>query len=486
VSDEEDKGPKMLRMIRYQSILQDAERMRDPLSQDMNECLSRAMHMGDARTAKQALVEWYKDWREAVRASPHTTSRHWKSLKGCVIEFKAKINGQFTVMSTELGYHSQNVPPDYGKRTYDYASWATPHLLGSMFSDGHELILNGHMGTGKTHLAVLFMEEVLQLKGRKYVVITNIPGIKDKSGRYTDRLRHATRISEVFRIWSDLPLDAQILLVIDEPESNLRGGTSKAVQTYGVFVYMNRKLRISRLEIWHNENEEYAGIRGKKNEQVFRVMKERKDSFSFERVNRGITVKQEVDAVPELHFLEFSTWGMGSITVDVDMAALLRRLEKCVRPEEMKLTVRAALEDASCYLPDLAPEGARTEQKARSEDAARRHADILRQLKAEPERFLGMRGHSYDRAKVRAAFGLTQDETNYLCSLAWDALPKPKKKTQPKPVDPAHVQAILERAQEFLLKRGRGFDRDKIRMELKVSGPVARELARAAWARWKP
>jgi hypothetical protein len=246
-------------------------------------------------------------------------------------------------------------------------------------------------------------------------------------------------------------------------------------------------LKTGCLEIWHNENEEYSGIRDKDNEQIYRIMKERQDSFSFTRQRHGITIRQEVEAVPKLRFLEFSTWGMGSITVDVSMTALLRRLEKCTRPEEMKAVVKEALLDASTYLEEYVPDGARTDDDAEDEATTQRHADILRQLRAEPEKYLGMRRQSYDHDKVQKAFGLTHRETNYLCGIAWETLPKQRKSQRPKPkVDPAHVEAILARVSEFLLPSGRGFDRPKIRALFGVSVAVSRELARQAWARRTP
>jgi len=480
-------GPAMLRMVRFTAVKQDADRLRDPRSQDRYESLARILHMGDADTAKRALTAWFLEEQDLLAGDPHVCREDYRTLETVFLEQIAKVNGRQVILNTEIGYYSQNVAPDYGRQTHEYATWATPHLLGTMFSDGHEMILNGHMGTGKTHLAVLFMEEVLRLANRKFVVITNIPGVKDTLGQYGERIHHATRISEVFRIWSELPVDTQILLVIDEPESNIRGGTSKAVRVYQDFVFMNRKLRISRIEIWHNSNEEYQGIRDKENEQIYRVMKERTDSFTITRQQRGLTIHQAVEAVPKLRFLEFSTWGMGSITVDINMAALLRRLEKCTRPEEMKAVVKEALLDASTYLEDHAPEGARTPEQAKDEATTERHARVLAQLKAQPEAYLGMRRQSFDRAKVQAAFGLTQAETNYLCRLAWEALPASAKSQRPRPVlDEKMVEAILAHTDEFLSPGGRAFDREKIRLAFGVTAMVARELARVAWTRRKP
>lgn len=252
----------MLRMVRWQGIIQDAERLRNYADQDVFEIVSRIVHMGDPRTAKTVLLDWAEDELQRLRADPSSTAAAYDRLHFTYLEMRSKIDGRAFVMDTELGYYSQNVGPDYDRTVHEFLHWANPGNLRHMFNEGHEVMVTGHMGTGKSHLAVLFMEYLLtRLKRPTVHIVTNISGIEDTSGQYTDRIHHVTLLSEVLRIWTRLPAGSLIVLVIDEPEANLRGGTSKSVRLFQDFRNMMRKLGMSKLEIWHSEAEQYKAIR---------------------------------------------------------------------------------------------------------------------------------------------------------------------------------------------------------------------------------
>src|ERR1041385_5503169 len=173
------------------------------------------------------------------------------ALEAIFKEMLAKVDGRLTVMSTELGYYSSNVGPDYGKTIHEWNAWATPNHLGKLFRAGNELLIQGHMGAGKTHLAVLFMEALLAVQDPKWVIITNVSGVHDQTGQYGDRIVHVSLLSEILRKWTELPEGTRIFLVLDEPESNLRGGSTSGVKAYQDFRYMIRKLGIAKTEIWH-------------------------------------------------------------------------------------------------------------------------------------------------------------------------------------------------------------------------------------------
>lgn len=160
---DDKSGPKMLRMVRYRSIKQDADRLRKPVEYDRHEALSRTIHMGDARTAKRALGYWLQEEMQRLRADRRSRLDDWRTLRSYYLEMLSKINGRLTVMATELGYYSQNVAPDYGKVTYNFLDWATPGFITRLFDEGNEVVIRGHVGTGKTHLAVGFMESALAL-----------------------------------------------------------------------------------------------------------------------------------------------------------------------------------------------------------------------------------------------------------------------------------------------------------------------------------
>lgn len=426
----EDSGAALLRMVRYKGIKQDADRLRDPTQQDAFEALARTIHMGDTLTANQALQAWIAGQIRELRANPRSTRTDKANLSAVYYEMKGKIQGRALLMNTELGYYSQNVGPEYGKITYYYKSWATRDQLVHLFDEGNELVLQGHVGTGKSHLAVLFMEALLQLASPRFTVICNIPGIHDRTNKYTQRLHHVTLLSEILRIWSTLPEEARIYLVLDEPEANLRGGHTKSVNTFMDFRYMIRKLGIAKLEIWHTEGEQYKAIREERSEKLFRIKKDDKATFTLESLVRDATVTQRVESVPPLAFLGFAHRGMGSIDVDVNMNLLIRRLAKLHEVPEMKRAVRESLSDSRYFLPeyrnDMEPR--RRRRKASKDDG------VIQAILANPDRYLGARGSNFDRHKVRRAFRLTTRDAERLAHDAWQ---RQTVKDPPAPSKPA-------------------------------------------------
>jgi hypothetical protein len=336
----EDSTSKMLRMVRYEAIMQDAERLRSPLDQDANEALARTIHLGSSPIAKRALLAWgQRQWRR-LKQDPHHTRGDRQRLKATLEEMWSKIEGRFTVMSTELGYYSGNVGPDYGTVVHDWASWAAPAHLGKLFRAGNELLIRGHMGAGKTHLAVLFMEVLLDVKDPQWVVITNVSGVQDKTGEYANRIHHVSLLSEILRVWTELPEGTRIFLVLDEPESNLRGGSTSGVKAYQDFRYMIRKLGIAKTEIWHSVSEQYKSIREDDSESVYRIQKDTPTSFEFSGHSKGDAYTQRVEGVPKTSRLVFATEGMGSIDIDVNMAQLIKRIAKLHVVSEMKAECR--------------------------------------------------------------------------------------------------------------------------------------------------
>jgi hypothetical protein len=384
-----------------------------------------------------------------------------------------------TVMATELGYYSQNVAPDYGKITYNYMDWASPSFIARLFDEGNELVIRGHVGTGKTHLAVQFMADALAATSPQFVVITNVSGIEDKSGQHQGSLHHVSLLSEVLRIWTDLPEDTRILLVLDEPESNLRGGNTKSVNAYQDFRYMIRKLGIAKIEIWHSESEQYKGLREDKSEKVYRILKDQKDAFSFTRRIRDQIIKQRVENVPKECGLGFATRGMTTIDIDVDMGALLRRIGKLWRLDEIKAAVREALEDPRIYQAEYRSEEAKQQAEAvKQADQERREQDVVRQVLADPTRFLAASKDGFDPATIRRAFGLTFRDADRLARLAW-AKHKPTSAGR----EEAIIRDLLARPEEFYSKQKRCFDPVKLRAAFGITHDLSRELAKRAWER---
>ncbi|MFO1535376.1 MAG: hypothetical protein ABR586_06910, partial [Thermoplasmatota archaeon] len=287
---------------------------------------------------------------------------------------------------------------------------------------------------------------------------------------WTTRIHHVSLLSEILRIWTELPEDTKIFLVIDEPESNLRGGTSKGLKAYQDFRYMIRKLGITKAEIWHNISEQYKSIREDDSESVYRIMKDTQSSFDFTRNHRGEALVQRVEGVPGVARLKFATRGMGSIDVDVNMSALIRRIAKLHIVAEIKAEVRAALADPHTLLEDYRDEAALAAEEAAAQAA--REQECITQILADPTRFQNPQG-LIDADRVRRSFHLTFRDAQHLASIAQARLP-------PVTSDEQLVQAILARRQEFLGKRGIGFDREKITRLLGVSDRRARELLRIA------
>ena len=398
----DENSAKMLRMVRYKGLLQDADRLRDPTSQDPYQALARIIHMGDAIHARAALLEWLEHEVTELEKDPFVTVRRIDALKATYLEMAAKIDGRQTVMATELGYYSQNVAPDYGAKHYEFNDWATASFLRKMFDEGKETIVHGHVGTGKTHLAVLLMERLLGVVERS-VIITNIAGVKDKSGQFTSRIYHVSLLSEILRIWSQLPPDTPIILLLDEPESNLRGGSSKSVKVFNDFRYMLRKLGIAKLEIWHSESEIYKALREEASESIYRIFKDDKTSFQLDHQVRGADVHRRIENVPGLEFLEFATRGLGSIDIDVNLQAMLRGLAKLYRMEDMKASVDAALKDPGNYLDAYRENGPET---------LAREA-VLVKILADRPRYSTERG-AFNVARIREDFALSWREATAL------------------------------------------------------------------------
>lgn len=96
----EGGGPKMLRMVRWQGIIQDAERLRNYTGQDVYEIVSRIVHMGDPRSAKAALLDWAEDELQRLKSNPATTASDLDRLHYTYLEMRSKIDGRAFVMDT--------------------------------------------------------------------------------------------------------------------------------------------------------------------------------------------------------------------------------------------------------------------------------------------------------------------------------------------------------------------------------------------------
>ncbi|MCA1810791.1 MAG: ATP-binding protein [Halobacteriales archaeon] len=470
---EEKSGPKMLRMVRYRGIKQDADRLRKPTEYDRHEALSLTIHMGDPRTAKRALFAWLREEMADCRRR-HAKLDEWRNLRAQYYAMLGKINGRLTVMATELGYYSQNVAPDYGKVTYNYHDWAAPGFLSNLFGEGKEVVIQGHVGTGKTHLAVLLMDGALRLEEPRFTVITNVSGVEDTHKTFLGRIHHVSLLSEVLRIWADLPENARIVLVLDEPEATLQGGMSRQVLDYKVFRFMIRKLGIAKVEIWHNESDQYKGLREDKSEQVYRIHKDQKDAFTFARRFGDQLIKQRVENVPKDCGLTFATGGMATIDVDVNIAVLVRRIGKLWRPQDIKAEVRAALDDPHTYHAAFRSkeDDAKTEAVKRAQQD-RRDAEVVAAILADPKAFLAKRGGSFDRNVVQRRFDLTVRDAEYLAMRAWQEKPKDKLESA--------LAEILARPEDFMGVRQQSFDPEKIQAALGVTVKQSRKLALDAW-----
>jgi hypothetical protein len=483
MSDEKN-GPRMLRMVRWRGVCQDADRLRAPRVQDRFDALARIIHMGDPHTAKQALAFWYREEQQRLDGDPRATREDWRVLWMLYLEMKSKIGGRLTVMDTELGYYSQNVAPDYGKVTHTYEAWATPVKLRRLFNEGNELIIQGHVGTGKSHLAVLFMEAVLGLGKAGFHVISNVSGIQDPTGKYSDRIHYVSRLSEILRIWTALPPDTPILLVLDEPESNLRGGNSKGKTVYLDFRYMIRKLGMAKVEIWHTESEQYKQIREEKSDHLYRILKDARDAFQFTQTVRGQKIAQRVEQVPGLQVLSYATKGMASIRPDVDMEELIDRIAKLYDQQAMKDSVREALEDPRYY---LNPErmGEAVEEAARENQRRREKAEdeaFIQRILAAPKDFMTSRD-GFDRDLVSRVLGVGFARARLLAVEAWK---RHQQRGEDLTAEDARVvEEVLARSLEFLNQSGRGFSREKIRVAYGLSMPRAMRIAREAWRRRK-
>lgn len=399
----EGGGPRMLRMVRWQSMMQDAERLRNWQDQDLFEALSRTIHMGDPDSARQALVEWVQERRLELERQGASKEK-FILLRAMFYEFRSKILGRSTVMDTELGYHAINVGPEFDKSVTDFDTWASRGTLRRIFDEGWEVIVTGHMGTGKSHLAVKLMEYLLDLIRRPQVyILTNISGVEDTSGKYGDRIFHVSRLSEILRIWTELPNTARTILVLDEPEANLRGGSSRSVRTFSDFRNMLRKMRMSKLEIWHSEGEIYKSLREEDSEQVTRITKTEKTAFTVASLFQGKTLEQHVQGVEDLEFLRYAHRGMASIDIDVVMQRIMTRLGKATTTEEQKKAVREALEDPAYYVREY-----RDVVDVKAEPAGLRE-DIIQHVLRDPLPYLTAKRH-VDHSRLRREFGLTVRE----------------------------------------------------------------------------
>lgn len=393
-------GPKMLRMVRWQGIIQDAERLRNWRDVDPFEALSRMVHMGDPRTATDGLLTWVDQELTKLESNPATVPSEYDKLEALYLEMLSKVNGRLSVMDTELGYYSQNVGPEFDKAVYEYPTWANSGNLRNLFSEGKECTVTGHMGTGKSHLAVLFMESLLTVLKRPTVhIVTNISGVKDTSGQFNDRIHHVTLLSQIFSIWARLPENCLIVLFIDEPESNLRGGSTKSVKLFSDFRHMIRKLGMSKLEIWHNEAEQYKALREENSDNVTRIFKNEKEAFEVHRKFRGDGFKQRVEGVHELKFLKYAHRGMASITVDVNMPRLIHRLSSLTQTGEMKDAIRTSLGSAYYYVDEYKP---RHDDDAITDEWEKVIEHVLRDVRP----YLTQKRHM-DRHLLRQEFDLT-------------------------------------------------------------------------------
>jgi hypothetical protein len=256
------------------------------------------------------------------------------------------------------------------------------------------------------------------------------------------------------------------------------------VKTFQDFRHMLRKLGIAKAEIWHNESEQYKALREEKSEQLYRVMKERKDSFSFTYQFRNETVTQDVQEVPEVAQLTFATRGMASIDVDVNMQALISHISKLYELPDMKRAVRDALGQPRFYHAEYRDD----EEVSRQDKDAQeqRDKDAVARILANPARFLNRKGDGFHLELIRKALACTEREADYFAIKAWESLKRKEARKRPKgsprrpeDADAAALKAVRRNPTPFTTKRG-ALDSEAIRRAFGLTHRGAAYVTRTA------
>ncbi|MCA1812132.1 MAG: hypothetical protein LC623_09010 [Halobacteriales archaeon] len=159
------------------------------------------------------------------------------------------------------------------------------------------------------------------------------------------------------------------------------------------------------------------------------------------------------------------------------MAALLRRIGKLWRLDEIKAAVREALQDSRIYQAEYRSEEAEAKaQAAKLAEQHRRDEEMVRRILADPARFRARRGR-FDRTAIQHGLGVTERDADYAALQA----EKREATQRPKSALEVAVEAVLAEPERFLSVSRRSFDSDKVRQGLGIPRPLAREAAKEAW-----
>lgn len=408
-----DHGSEILRMVRRAGVLRRADWLRFPETFPVHEAPALIMDVADPGSAQDAIDFWLiQEFRKAGPAiSQATCNRLWWMDRF----FQGLVGGLGQVMQTELGYASVLTDPSYQHNSWPWDRWRSK-LQTILMDQGNRIAMTGNMGAGKTHLAFLAAEIVLESGAHVIANMGQVAPKGDDDAGFASRIHHAVTLSAIIRLWAEAPEGTHFLVVVDEPESMLRGSSSRAVKHWSSFANFLRKMHMVVWEIWHDETEIYRNMREGRGPRFYRVQKDAKATLSIRHEERV----QHIYDVPSLSHLTYDDEDTGTLTVDVDMGLLMHRLSNLPGEAARKAAALAALEDEDIYLEGFGPEGSDASGPGVEPTPAeepRTLRDVLDEVLADPDHYRNQRG-SIDPDLVRLEHGVSHRDAQAIAKRA--------------------------------------------------------------------
>jgi hypothetical protein len=401
----------MVRVIAHHYTEVTTANLRDPGAWEHERYVANACLGGEPRIARQMLVQLAEGWLQDLQDQGAMASEYqqrWFSY----MHYRGMIDGLLRQEPDGLRLMSHYVSPNYGKIVRYFTDFTAPGLLRDVFGPGHEVMIWGHTGAGKTHVVMTIIEALLAAFPHVHV-ITNIPGIRLVDGTPHARVHQMTRMSDKYRKWCELPDGTLLVEVIDEPESSLAAGAvTKAKEQFRNQRYLNRKMRTAQFQIWHSEDEILKSFRIDKDVRVTRIAKDNHKGMTVMR--RGAT--EDYIEIPPLSYLTYEHEGFANFTSDLDLGKLFSKMDLIPNLNQAKAVIKGFLDDPDVYLEDQVP--AHLQEKAAAAHASatlQRAADLRSDILQRADEFVGS-GYRFERETIRSKLNCTVAKAAALAS----------------------------------------------------------------------
>lgn len=317
-----------------------------------------AVTLGDPSVAHQMLVAWL---RRMVRRglSEGWGPEEWFALLMTYWRYKSHTRDHMRTLRSELSAVGQCTDEDWGKQTTPWRTWVSSDAFTRLFNTryGSEVNLVANKGKGKTHTQCLLSGEWLG-RGPDYHVIHNINQFHFDDEDLQARTHRARCLSDILRIWLELPRGVKILLHLDEPGTTLqaKSGGGKQVEAFNEWRGHIRKMGMTVCYAWQWRRQIFKWLReglDEKDEAISLIEKPSKQEMVVHQWRGGTLSKVHIPDVPGREGFSYADEDSTSILMDLSFAELvIRTYGRDDTSDDLREAYAEALQDPLLFFED--------------------------------------------------------------------------------------------------------------------------------------